>query len=46
MPVLSYPSDRWDELATLLGPCHDELRAALAVEVARLQNSAEFRFGV
>lgn len=46
MPVWSYPSDRWDEPETLLGPRHDELRAALAVEVARLQNSAEFRFGV
>lgn len=43
-PVWGYPAQRWDDPETLLGPRHDALRSALAVEVARLRNSAEFRF--
>ncbi|WP_328388023.1 HIT family protein [Nocardia sp. NBC_00416] len=46
MPVWAYPAERWGDPGTLLGPHHDELRSALAVEVARLQNSVEFRFNV
>ncbi|MGI5216366.1 HIT family protein [Nocardia sp. CA-290969] len=43
-PVWGYPAQRWDDPGTLLGPRHDELRSALAGEISRLRNSAEFRF--
>lgn len=35
-PVWLYPPERWHDPATALGPEHDELRAALAAELARL----------
>jgi diadenosine tetraphosphate (Ap4A) HIT family hydrolase len=43
-PVWLYPTDRWRDPATMLGPAHDDLRAALGDEVDRLRNSVEFRF--
>jgi len=45
-PVWLYPTDRWRDPATALGPAHDDMRAALGAEVDRLRNVVEFRFTV
>lgn len=43
MPVWGYPSERWRNPATALGPQHEDLRSALTEEVGRLRNAVEFR---
>jgi diadenosine tetraphosphate (Ap4A) HIT family hydrolase len=45
-PVWLYPTDRWHDAATALGPAHEDMRAALGAEVDRLRNLAEFSFSV
>ena len=44
MPVWLYPSDRWSDPASALGPAHDDLRAALTAELDRMRTSTEFSF--
>ncbi|WP_280399044.1 HIT family protein [Nocardia carnea] len=46
VPVWAYPAERWNDPETLLGSRHEELRSALAGEVARLRNAPDFRFDV
>lgn len=43
-PVWVYPDRRWHDPATALGRQHEELRTALAAEVARLRASAEYGY--
>ena len=45
-PVWLYGADRWRDVATALGPQHDELRAALVAEVLWRREAVEFRFSV
>jgi diadenosine tetraphosphate (Ap4A) HIT family hydrolase len=43
-PVWLYDAGRWSDPATLLGPAHDEMRAALVAEIVSRRDAVEFRF--
>ncbi|WP_150460078.1 HIT family protein [Nesterenkonia ebinurensis] len=45
-PVWLYPHEYWKDPAKALRTQHDDLRAALTEEVARLRDSIEFQFHV
>ncbi|MGA8255712.1 MAG: diadenosine tetraphosphate hydrolase [Nocardioides sp.] len=45
-PVWLYDAANWRDPATMLGPAHDDLRAALVAEVEARHHSVEFEFEV